>query len=213
MTWIDLYFRTWRSKKRVTRSCYKYNRYDFSVSVTCFTIYSYCPKNWKNSQICISGLTSRFWPYLDLEWLQNIFLALPSEFSICIIVNSMWPLHKSVLCIRIGYRTIQNQTILITIVRYQVDRSDPIDIVWFEKPNKDECIEIEPDNMMPYMTGAKVSIFNLKNYSKGFEYLTKHECVKKVKSFFFIWICKNKFLASSISRISRWMLQFAECQF
>ena len=103
MTWIDLYVRTWRSKKRVTRSCYKYNRYDFSVSVTCFTIYSYCPKNWKNSQICISGLTSRFRLYLDLEWLQNIFLALPSEFSICIIVNSMWPLHKSVLCIRIGY--------------------------------------------------------------------------------------------------------------
>ena len=50
-----------------------------------------------------------------------------------------------------------------------------------KKPNKDECIEIEPDNMMPYMTGAKVSIFNLKNYSKGFEYLNKHECVKKVK--------------------------------
>ena len=50
----------------------------------------------------------------------------------------------------------------------------------FEKPNTDECIEIEPDNMMPYMTGAKVSIFNLKNYSKGFEYLNKHECVKKV---------------------------------
>jgi len=43
----------------------------------------------------------------------------------------------------------------------------------------DECIEIEPDNMMPYMTGAKVSIFNLKNYSKGLEYLNKHECVKK----------------------------------
>ena len=95
MTWIDLYFRTWRSKKRVTRTCNKYNRHDIPLFIACFSIRSYCPKNWKNSQICISGLIFR--PFGLLLTLKDLnitsSLALPSEFSICVIINSMWPFY------------------------------------------------------------------------------------------------------------------------
>ena len=58
----DLYFRTWRCKKRVAWTCYKYNRHDFTLFIKSISIRSYCPTNWKNPQICISGLT-----FKDLE--------------------------------------------------------------------------------------------------------------------------------------------------
>ena len=66
--------------------------------------------------------------------------------------------------------------------------------------------------MMPYMTGAKVSIFNLKNYSKGLEYLNKHECVKKVKIYLDNFFVENYFWSRNICfQHPRYHEYLAEC--
>ena len=46
------------------------------------------------------------------------------------------------------------------------------------QPEKDECIEIEPENCLPYMVAAKVALEKLVDYKKGRYYLTKSDCVK-----------------------------------